>query len=166
MINPKYTIELKPFPLLLFYRRQEFAKPNYQSTEWSIKQQQNFINNAVRGTYSSPIVLRSIYQPNKKSPIWEVLDGWQRIKAIQNTMRSEIPFHPSLKNILSFEVDITDNSNMLMCFLKSEAEVLVGQQVTTNTNIIKGIENIKNRTYQKLTQDIIKQLQRHKTKTH
>jgi hypothetical protein len=158
-IKPKYIIKSQSLCLCQFWSKQEFVtRPNCQNKKWTVEQQQDFLNNLIRHFYTPPIVLREIYTTSKNSPIFEIIDGQQRINAIQNTLRSKIPFHYSLKNVLSFIGNTTDKTNMLMCFLQPESDNFVFQHTTVNVDIIEGIGNPKNQTHQKLAQNIFQQL--------
>jgi hypothetical protein len=63
-----------------------YVRPDYHPIrQWSPEQQNWLIDSLLRKTYIPPIVVREINQKTpSNAPIREVLDGWHRIKTIQD----------------------------------------------------------------------------------
>jgi hypothetical protein len=112
--------------------------------QWSSEQQNLFIDSLLRKTYIPPIVLREL---NQKAPndttIREVLDGWHRIKTIQDFFGNFIlPLPDTIKLLPQFATAFNDKdiSFTYYCRRLPEEHKQYIKTITITAHVIKGIE--------------------------
>ena len=115
--------------------------------QWTLKQQNQFINSLLQKTYIPPIVVRELDEKaHNNSTVWEILDGWHRIKTIQDFFGNRlIPLPDTIKSLPQFSqfATIIDNEEIIFthCYqnLPEEYQQYI-KTLTIPAHIIKGIE--------------------------
>jgi hypothetical protein len=149
-----------------YFETDYWLRSNYFRTkQWTTEQQQSFIGSVFRQISIPPITLRKInVKPNKPlSPndnVFEIIDGWQRIKTIQDFANSKIQLPQSLENCRPFHNNVPYNidgnqSTSLGWYDKFPKELqTIIETLTLNADIITGIGDINNTEHEKLASNL------------
>ncbi len=153
-VKEPYLIKSETIKLKDFHEKKDFyvKRPPYQrKTVWDYKKQAQLIDSFIRAYYVPGIVLRRV-DFSKGRYKYEVVDGQQRINSIQNFFDDKFPLPNSLRDILENEV------NKKYSELSEELQNLM-QDRTLNSDVIRMIEDPKNKKNQKLVTQVFYRLQ-------
>jgi hypothetical protein len=180
--NIPYTVTQTAIPVYYFSTSNEGK--NYQlhqaykqSKQWSDKKQQEFLDSLFRGAYiPAAIVLRELdilsedMTPlTRVPPIFELLDGVQRIKTIRDFFWGKIETPMSLKNCKIFRNhgtpkwshDLPITSGFLFDY-PPPLEYYIGHRITMNTAIITGISDKNNKDHEATALKIFRRIHQDK----
>lgn len=159
-IDPPYSKELKIFNLIDFHNDiQLFVKrPPYQRKNiWPRNYKEALIDSFFRRHYVPNIVLREIHTPDNRMK-YEVVDGQQRINAIQEFFDNKFKLPKSL-------FDITDEAGKYYRELSDEVKKHIEMQTLQSTNL-GGLTSPKKKDNQKLVADVFWRLQQGESLTY
>jgi hypothetical protein len=133
------------------------AYSNCQTTnQWTDKQQHHFIGCLLQKKYMPPIVVRELHKKAKnKTPLWEVLDGWQRITTLQEFFSSvtfffhnEVLQIPELAQFAPVLCDDEILHGYSFSSLPKEYKEYI-KKITVTVHLVTGIETntTKNKKY-------------------
>ena len=128
IVDKPYSKEPKTIPLLDFHKNTELfiTRPPYQrKSVWTAQMKEALIESIFRRFYIPDIVLREVTTPSRMMK-YEVVDGQQRIIAIQDFFKGEIKFPNELK-------DITADAGKKYPDLSQEVKNHIHQQSLTAT---------------------------------
>ena len=157
IVDKPYSKEPKTFSLKDFHENQGLfiSRPPYQRKNvWTNKQKQSLIESFFRRHYVPDIVLREVHTPSHIMK-YEVVDGQQRIIAIQDFFNNAI----KLAKVLS---DITPDAGKRYSGLSPEVKKHIEQQ-TLNATVLGSLTNPHNRKYQEIVAKVFWNLQQGKT---
>jgi hypothetical protein len=164
MFNPKpqYEVGQEQIPISDFreYWEEFVVRPPYQrKSVWPKKKKQALLDSLFRRYYVPRIVIREVRRDATKTAR-EVIDGQQRITTAKEFLADEIPLPDSLSDI--------DPAlpGSIYSQLPPELRRFVGRELKYNADIIKGIEDPKNRDHQKIAAEIFYRLQQGETLTY
>ena len=143
IVDRPYGMEVKSFNLKDFHEKKEqfVTRPPYQrKSVWPTYKQMSLLDSFFRRHYVPSIVLREVHAPDRRF-LWEVVDGQQRIIAVQNFFNNEYKLPTSLK-------DLTKEVGKYFTDLSPEIQSHIQEQTMTAT-VITGLTNPDNKTYQK-----------------
>ena len=164
MFNPKpqYEVVQDTLPIRDFhdYWEEFVVRPPYQrKSVWSKKKKQALLDSLFRRYYVPRIVIREVRRDANKTAR-EVIDGQQRITTAKEFLADQVDLPKSLADIdpaLPGAVYST---------LSAELRRFVDRELKYNADIVKGIEDPKNRTHQKIAAEIFWRLQQGETLTY
>lgn len=164
MFNPKpqYEVVQDSLPIRDFkdYWEEFVVRPPYQrKSVWSKKKKQALLDSLFRRYYVPRIVIREVRRDTTKTAR-EVIDGQQRITTAKEFLADEISLPDSLKDIDSALPGSTYST------LPPELRRFVDRELKYNADIVKGIEDPKNRDHQKIAAEIFWRLQQGETLTY
>ena len=153
IVDRPYGMEVKSFNLIDFYAKKELfvTRPPYQrKSVWPRHKQKSLIDSFFRRHYVPSIVLREVHTPDRKA-LWEVVDGQQRIIAVQDFFNNEFKLPETLR-------DITEEADKYYKDLSLDIKSHIQEQTMTAT-VLTGLTDPENRTYQKHVTTIFWRLQ-------
>ncbi len=155
--NPKqeYLIVEDKIRLKDFHEYSDFyiTRPPYQrKSVWSVKKQQALIDSIFRRYYVPKLVIREVRLSEDRT-INEIIDGQQRITAIQNFFNNKIKLPKSLIDIHK------DLPNKYFKDLSPEFRMFIDKNLHISGDVIKNIEDPKNPEHQKIATEIFWRLQ-------
>lgn len=153
IVERPYTLEPKEYSLRDFHNRRDLfvLRPPYQRKNvWSNAKKEALIDSFFRRHYVPSIVLREVHTPQHQMK-WEVVDGQQRIIAIQEFFENKIKLPKSLEDLNS------DAGKYYQELDESVKEHI--EERSLRATIIAGLTNPEKRKYQKLVTDIFWRLQ-------
>ncbi len=157
MFDPKplYDISTKQIPIRDFYDyREEFVtRPPYQrKSVWSRAKRQNLLDSLFRRFYVPRIVLREVRLSDNETRL-EVIDGQQRITAVQEFLRGDMTLPRSLKTL--------DGSlpGKRFADLPPELRRFVNRDLVYAADIIKRIADPMDAEHQRVATEIFSRLQ-------
>jgi len=153
IVERPYSKEPETFALKDFHeKRQIFVKrPPYQRKNvWSIQKKEALIDSFFRRHYVPDIVLREVHTPDHKMK-YEVVDGQQRINAIQEFFNNQFKLPKSLG-------DITDQVGKYYDELGSDVKEHIERQ-TLRATVLGALTNPHNKENQKLVAEVFWRLQ-------
>lgn len=157
--------ESAPWKLVRFDEdREDFIKrPPYQRKNvWETKEKRSLIDSFVRKLYVPPIVLRTVIHETKQ--YYEVVDGQQRISAIQEYFNDEFPLERDNEDLLNFDDDKnTKFSGNYFRDLPKENQQYLKQECQVTVDILRGITDPSNNDHQELATQVFWRLQQGKT---
>ncbi len=157
MFSPpeEYIVISKDFPLKDFHDYPDFfiLRPPYQRgpKAWKTKMKEQFLDSLLRGYYIPKIVLREIQMGNDVK--YEVIDGQQRITAIQDFYNETLKTPESLKDLPE------ELANKKYTELSSEKKIWIDKKVTLKADVIKNINNKGNYDHLNIAADLFYRLQ-------
>lgn len=159
--NPKqeYLITEDKIRLKEFfdYRDDYITRPPYQrKSVWSVKKQQSLFDSLFRRFYVPRLVVREV-RLDKDRTVKEIIDGQQRITAIQDFFDNKFRLPNSLKDIHS------ELPKKLFSELSTDLRKFIDQQLVINADIVKNIEDPRNPEHQKVATEIFWRLQQGET---
>jgi hypothetical protein len=159
--NPKqeYLVISKDFNIEEFHKYPDdfITRPPYQrKTVWSLRKKQDLIDSLFRRYYVPKLVMREVRLNDNKS-INEIVDGQQRITTAQSFFRDEFKLTDTLNDIHP-EIGGKKYSE-----LSSELRKFIDKEMKFSAEIIKNIDDPKNRKHQKIATDIFWRLQQGET---
>ncbi len=139
------------------YREDYITRPLYQrKSVWSVKKQQSLFDSLFRRYYVPRLIIREVRLSQDRT-IKEIIDGQQRITAMQEFFNDEFKLPASLKDIHP------DLANKFFSELSSELKKFVNKELVINADIVKNIEDPKNPDHQKVATEIFWRLQQGET---
>lgn len=163
MFNPKpqYEVVQDTLPIRDFhdYWEEFVVRPPYQrKSVWSKKKKQSLLDSLFRRYYVPRIVIREVRRDSTKTAR-EVIDGQQRITTAKEFLADQVELPKSLADI--------DPAlpGALYSTLPPELRRFVDRELKYNADIVKGIEDPKNREHQKIAAEIFWRLQQGETLT-
>jgi hypothetical protein len=164
MFNPKpqYEVVQDTLPIRDFhdYWEEFVVRPPYQrKSVWSKKKKQSLLDSLFRRYYVPRIVIREVRRDATKTAR-EVIDGQQRITTAKEFLADQVELPKSLADI--------DPAlpGALYSTLPAELRRFVDRELKYNADIVKGIEDPKNRDHQKIAAEIFWRLQQGETLTY
>jgi len=157
IVEKPYTKEPKPFKLKDFYDESELfvKRPPYQRKNvWPLHKKEALIDSFFRRHYVPDIVLREVHTPDHKMK-YEVVDGQQRINAIQEYFSDKFKLPASLK-------DITTETRKKYTDLSPETKKHIEGQ-TLNATVLGGLTDPDNQKNQRLVANVFWRLQQGET---
>jgi hypothetical protein len=164
MFNPKpqYEVGQEQIPISDFreYWEEFVVRPPYQrKSVWSKKKKQALLDSLFRRYYVPRIIIREVRRDATKTAR-EVIDGQQRITTAKEFLADEIPLPDTLADIDPALPGATYSQ------LPPEFRRFVGRELKYNADIVKGIDDPKNRDHQKIAAEIFWRLQQGETLTY
>lgn len=147
-------IRLKDF---FDYREDYITRPPYQrKSVWAVKKQQSLFDSLFRRYYVPRLVVREVRLSDEKT-VREIIDGQQRITAIQEFFDNKFKLPNSL-------IDIhPDLANKYFGDLSTELRKFIDKELIINADIVKNIDDPKNPEHQKVATEIFWRLQQGET---
>ncbi len=143
-------IHLKDF---FDYREDYITRPAYQrKSVWAVKKQQSLFDSLFRRYYVPRLVIREVRLSEDRT-VREIIDGQQRITAIQEYFDNKFKLPSSLKDIHS------DLANKYFKDLTTELRKFIDKELVMNADIVKNIDDPKNPDHQKVATEIFWRLQ-------
>jgi hypothetical protein len=164
MFNPKpqYEVVQDALPIRDFkdYWEEFVVRPPYQrKSVWSKKKKQALLDSLFRRYYVPRIVIREVRRDSTKTAR-EVIDGQQRITTAKEFLADELPLPDTLADIDASLPGATYST------MPPELRRFVDRELKYNADIVKGIEDPKNRAHQKIAAEIFWRLQQGETLTY
>ncbi|MEN6641402.1 MAG: DUF262 domain-containing protein [Armatimonadia bacterium] len=153
--QPKYVTLFDKIQIRDFYEYADdfVVRPPYQRKNvWTTKKQQALLDSLIRRYYVPRIVIREVRlgeQDVKK----EIIDGQQRIHTVQRFFRDELPLPGTLKDV-SKELPHKRYSE-----LPSPVRKFIDKELSFDVDIVKSIDNPKDRDHQSTAATIFWRLQ-------
>lgn len=143
-------IRLKDF---FDYREDYITRPPYQrKSVWAVKKQQSLFDSLFRRFYVPRLVIREVRLSQDRT-VREIIDGQQRITAVQEYFDNKFKLPISLKDIHP------DLANKYFSELSTELRKFIDKELVINADIVKNIDNPKNPEHQKVATEIFWRLQ-------
>jgi hypothetical protein len=159
--NPKqeYLITEDKIRLKDFYdyREDYITRPPYQrKSVWSVKKQQSLFDSLFRRYYVPRLVVREVRLSDDRT-VREIIDGQQRITAIQEFFDGKYKLPESLKDVHP------DLPGKTFEDLSTDLRKFIDKELVVNADIVKSIEDPKNPEHQKVATEIFWRLQQGET---
>ncbi len=133
------------------------TRPPYQrKSVWSLKKQQSLMDSLFRRYYVPKLVIREV-RLDEKTTINEIIDGQQRITAVQDFFKGVFKLPKSLEDI---------HPNVAGKYYKelpSEIRRFIDKDIIFSADIIKNIDDPTNVKHQEIATDIFWRLQQGET---
>lgn len=147
-------IRLKDF---FDYREDYITRPPYQrKSVWSVKKQQSLFDSLFRRYYVPRLVVREVRLDDDRT-VREIIDGQQRITAIQDFFDGKYKLPDSLKDVHP------DLAGRKFDELSTDLRKFIDKELVVNADIVKSIEDPKNPEHQKVATEIFWRLQQGET---
>jgi hypothetical protein len=155
--NPKQEYQIIPDNIGLkdFYEYGEdyITRPPYQrKSVWSVKKQQGLFDSFFRRYYVPRLVVREVRLSEDKT-VREIIDGQQRITAIQEFFAGKFRLPDSLRDIHA------DLPGKTFDELSTELRKFIDKELKVNADIVKNIDDPRNPEHQKVATEIFWRLQ-------
>lgn len=153
--QPKYVTLFDKIQIRDFHEYADdfVVRPPYQRKNvWTAKKQQALLDSLIRRYYVPRIVIREV-RLSEQDVKKEIIDGQQRIYTVQRFFRDELPLPATLKDI-SEELPHKRYSE-----LPTEVRKFVDKELSFDVDIVKNIDNPKNREHQSTAATIFWRLQ-------
>lgn len=147
-VPKKFFAEEFPIKLIDLHKKTQLyvKRPPYQRKNvWSIPKQQKFIDSIFRRYYVPRVILRQVV-PKRGEVKYEVIDGQQRINAVQNFFKEKFKT-PDLSDLRS------DISNEYYTDLPPEVQEYIEEQLLKGT-LINGVDKPTDKKHQRLVSEI------------
>jgi hypothetical protein len=159
--NPKqeYLIIEDKIPIRYFfaYKEKYITRPPYQrKSVWPVKKQQSLFDSFFRRYYVPRLVIREVRLSHDKT-VREIIDGQQRITAIQDFFENKFKLPESLSDIHPLLANKYFNE------LTVELREFIETEIIVNADIVKNIEDPKNTDHQEVATNIFWRLQQGET---
>jgi len=143
-------IRLKDF---FDYREDYITRPPYQrKSVWAVKKQQSLFDSLFRRFYVPRLVVREVRLSQDRT-VREIIDGQQRITAIQEYFDDKYKLPSSLKDIHP------DLANKYFSELTTELRKFIDKELVISADIVKNIDDPKNPEHQRVATEIFWRLQ-------
>lgn len=143
-------IRLKDF---FDYREDYITRPAYQrKSVWAVKKQQSLFDSLFRRFYVPRLVVREVRLSQDRT-VREIIDGQQRITAIQEYFDNKFKLPASLADIHP------DLANKYFSELSTELRKFIDKELVINADIVKNIDDPKNPEHIKVATEIFWRLQ-------
>jgi len=143
-------IHLKDF---FEYREDYIIRPPYQrKSVWAVKKQQSLFDSLFRRFYVPRLVVREVRLSLDRT-VREIIDGQQRITAVQEFFDNKFKLPASLTDIHP------DLANKYFSDLSTELRKFIDKELVINADIVKNIDDPKNPEHQRVATEIFWRLQ-------
>lgn len=143
-------VKLKDF---FDYKDDYITRPPYQrKSVWPRKKQQGLFDSLFRRYYVPRLVIREVRLSDEHT-VQEIIDGQQRINAIQEFFEDKFPLPDTLSDIHS------ELPGKIFSQLPSELRKFIDKELFVNADVVKNIENPRNPEHQKVATEIFWRLQ-------
>ena len=143
-------IHLKDF---FEYREDYITRPPYQrKSVWAVKKQQSLFDSLFRRFYVPRLVVREVRLAQDRT-VREIIDGQQRITAVQEFFDNKFKLPASLTDIHP------DLANKYFSDLSTELRKFIDKELVINADIVKNIDDPKNPEHQRVATEIFWRLQ-------
>ena len=143
-------IHLKDF---FEYREDYITRPPYQrKSVWAVKKQQSLFDSLFRRFYVPRLVVREVRLSQDRT-VREIIDGQQRITAVQDFFDNKFKLPVSLTDIHP------DLANKYFSDLTTELRKFIDKELVINADIVKNIDDPKNPEHQRVATEIFWRLQ-------
>jgi len=143
-------IHLKDF---FEYREDYITRPPYQrKSVWAVKKQQSLFDSLFRRFYVPRLVVREVRLSQDRT-VREIIDGQQRITAVQDFFDNKFKLPASLTDIHP------DLANKYFSDLTTELRKFIDKELVINADIVKNIDDPKNPEHQRVATEIFWRLQ-------
>jgi hypothetical protein len=143
-------IHLKDF---FDYREDYITRPPYQrKSVWALKKQQSLFDSLFRRFYVPRLVVREVRLSQDRT-VREIIDGQQRITAVQDFFDNKFKLPASLTDIHP------DLANKYFSDLTTELRKFIDKELVINADIVKNIDDPKNPEHQRVATEIFWRLQ-------
>jgi hypothetical protein len=143
-------IHLKDF---FEYREDYITRPPYQrKSVWAVKKQQSLFDSLFRRFYVPRLVVREVRLSQDRT-VREIIDGQQRITAVQDFFDNKFKLPASLTDIHP------DLANKYFGDLTTELRKFIDKELVINADIVKNIDDPKNPEHQRVATEIFWRLQ-------
>ena len=143
-------IHLKDF---FEYREDYITRPPYQrKSVWAVKKQQSLFDSLFRRFYVPRLVVREVRLSQDRT-VREIIDGQQRITAVQDFFDNKFKLPASLTDIHP------DLANKYFSDLSTELRKFIDKELVINADIVKNIDDPKNPEHQRVATEIFWRLQ-------
>ncbi len=147
-------IRLKDF---FDYREDYITRPPYQrKSVWKVNKQQSLFDSLFRRFYVPRLVVREVRLDDDRT-VREIIDGQQRITAIQEFFDGKFKLPESLQDVHA------DLPGRTFEDLSTELRKFIDKELTISADVVKNIENPKNPEHQKVATEIFWRLQQGET---
>lgn len=147
-------IQIKDF---FEYKEDYVTRPPYQrKSVWSVKKQQSLLDSLFRRYYVPRIVIREVRLSDDRI-VKEIIDGQQRITAVQEFFANKYKLPASLKDIHS------DLPGKYFRDLSIELKKFINKEIVVNADVVKNIDDPRNSEHQKVATEIFERLQQGET---
>ena len=160
--KPQYEVVQDSLPVRDFhdYWEEFVVRPPYQrKSVWSKKKKQNLLDSMFRRYYVPRIVIREVRRDENRTAR-EVIDGQQRITTAKEFLDDELELPKSLNDIDPALAGARYSD------LPTELRRFVDRKLKYNADIVKGIDDPKDRDHQKIAAEIFWRLQQGETLTY
>lgn len=157
--KPEYLITEDKIQIKDFfeYRDEYITRPPYQrKSVWSVKKQQSLFDSLFRRFYVPRLVVREVRLSDDRT-VKEIIDGQQRITAIQEFFDNKFKLPQTLEDISA------ELPGKYFKDLSTELRRFVDRELVFNADIVKNIDDPKNRDHQKVATEIFWRLQQGET---
>jgi hypothetical protein len=139
------------------YKEEYITRPPYQrKSVWSVKKQQSLFDSFFRRYYIPRLIIREVRLAQDRT-INEIIDGQQRITAVQEFFENKFKLPISLKDIHE------DLPNKYFSDLSSDLKKFISKELVINADVVKNIDDPKNPEHQKVATEIFWRLQQGET---
>ncbi len=139
------------------YQEDYITRPPYQrKSVWSVKKQQSLFDSLFRRYYIPRLVVREVRLSEDRT-VREIIDGQQRINAIQNFFDNKFKLPASLEDVHP------DLPNKFFSELSTELRKFIDKELIINADLVKNIDDPKNPEHQKVATEIFWRLQQGET---
>ena len=164
MFNPKpqYEVIQDTLPIRDFrdYEEEFVLRPPYQrKVVWNKKKKQALLDSLFRRYYVPRIVIREVRRDATRIAR-EIIDGQQRITTVKEFLADVLVLPESLADVSELLPGATYSS------LPVDLRRFVDRDLKFNADVVKGIDDPKNREHQKIAAEIFWRLQQGETLTY
>jgi hypothetical protein len=164
MFNPEteYDITLDTIHLRDFrdYWEDYVVRPPYQrKSVWSRKKQQALLDSLMRRYYIPRLVIREVRLGSRRT-VKEVIDGQQRITTAKSFFDDQLQLPRSLKSL------DPELPGLRYSELPVDLRKFVDKELKFNVDLVKGIDDPKNREHQRIASEIFWRLQQGESLTY
>lgn len=126
------------------YQEDYITRPPYQrKSVWSVKKQQSLFDSLFRRYYIPRLVVREVRLSEDRT-VREIIDGQQRINAIQNFFDNKFKLPASLEDVHP------DLPNKFFSELSTELRKFIDKELIINADLVKNIDDPKIQNIKKL----------------
>lgn len=155
--NPKQKYQVKPDTIAIKdfhdYSEDYVTRPPYQRKNvWSTKKKQDILDSLFRRYYIPKIIIREV-RLNDETTVKEMIDGQQRITAVQEFFEGKLKIPKSLKDLVPGAIGKAYTA------LDSDIRKFIDKELKFTADVVTGIEDPKNHEHQKVATEIFWRLQ-------
>ena len=144
-------IKLKDF---FDYKDDYITRPPYQrKSVWPRKKQQGLFDSLFRRYYVPRLVIREVRLSDEHT-VQEIIDGQQRINAIQEFFEDKFPLPDTLADVHP------ELPGKIFSQLPTELRKFIDRELVVNADVVKSIENPLNQEHQKVATEIFLEIAR------